>query len=75
MKTLFHIEKSAFRPGEYVAYVNGCQRVRRFGNGWQTYALGSSQGEFTRISAPTLARMDEIISEMRKAPYAPTLAR
>lgn len=75
MKSLPHIEKSGFRKGEYVAYINGTQRVRRSGVGWSTYVLGSSSGEFTPISAPTLEAMDAKIAEMRKSPYVPTLSR
>ena len=60
-----HIERSAFRRGEYVAYFRGCQRVRRSLGGWETYALGSQSGEFVRISAPTLAAMDARISVLR----------
>ncbi len=66
-----HIEKSATRHGEYVAYINGAQRVRRNWSGWETYALGSTAGEFTPISASTLKAMDEKISDMRKPPYTP----
>ena len=75
MKSLRYIEKAAFRRGEHVAFVNGAQRVRRSGAGWSTYALGSSAGEFTPLSAPTLAAMDAKIEKMRKPPYVPTLAR
>jgi hypothetical protein len=75
MKNLLYIEKSGFRKGEYVAYINGAQRVRRSAHGWATYSLGSTAGEFTPIHAATLAEMDSKIAQMRKPPYVPTLAR
>jgi hypothetical protein len=49
-----NIQESAFRKGEYVGFCNGVQRIRRGGQGWQTYSLGSSAGTFTSASAPTL---------------------
>lgn len=64
MKHLQHIERSAFRRGEYIAYFWGALRVRRSANGWETYSLASQSGEFVRISAPTLAEMDTRITEM-----------
>ena len=63
---LFYIEKSAFRRGEYVAYVNGAQRVRRTISGWETYALGSGSGTFVRVAAPTLKELDAKVSVRRK---------
>ena len=67
MKALLNIEKSGTRKGEYVAYINGCQRVRRGGAGWQTYALGSSAGASTFIQAATLESMDRKIEALKKA--------
>lgn len=58
MQSLPHIEKSAFRRGEYVTYVNGAQRIRRTASGWETYALGSQSGQFVRMSGPTLSSID-----------------
>jgi hypothetical protein len=60
MKT--NIEKSDFRPGEYVGYsAAGVQRIRRFSAGWKTYALGSSAGRFVYLSAPTLADLSTLL--------------
>lgn len=58
MQNLPYIEKSAFRRGEYVAYVNGAQRIRKTASGWETYALGSQSGQFVRMIGPTLASID-----------------
>ncbi len=49
-----NIEKSAFRCGEYIGYCNGAQRIRKGGQGWETYALGPSSGVFTYATAGTL---------------------
>jgi len=60
MKSLSHIDKSGFRKGEYVGYTSkGCQRIRRNGNGWQTYALGSLSGQFVSLSADTLEILNQ----------------
>lgn len=69
MKSLQHIERSAFRRGEFVAYVHGAQRVRRCAGGWETYALASASGRFVPLSAPTLAAMDERIASLRGDSY------
>ena len=61
-----NIDKSAFRRGEYVGYCNGAQRIRKGGLGWQTYALGSTQGEPVFVSAPTLRELGAML-EKRKA--------
>jgi hypothetical protein len=63
IRRLEHIEKSALRRGEYVLYLNGVQRVRR-GAGWRTYALGSSVGKFTPLTARTLAELDRLAGEL-----------
>ncbi len=52
-----NIQKSGTRRGEYIAYVNGVQRIQRVGKVWQTYALGSMAGEFVPASATTLAQL------------------
>ena len=49
-----NIEKSAFRKGEYIGYCNGVQRIRKGGQGYETYALGSSTGVATYATAQTL---------------------
>jgi hypothetical protein len=37
---LNHIEKSAFRQREYVAYINGPVYIRRYYGGWESYECG-----------------------------------
>jgi len=59
MKYYSNIEKSAFRKGEYVGYCQGAQRIRRAAGGWQTYALGSTAGQFVPLHAPTLEELNE----------------
>lgn len=49
-----NIDKSAFRKGEYVGYCNGAQRIRKGGQGYETYSLGSQSGAFTYATAQTL---------------------
>ena len=53
------IKKSAFRKGEYIGYCNGAQRIRKGGQGWQTYALGSTAGTFIAATAPTLRQLGD----------------
>ncbi len=38
------VEKSAFRPGEYVLYQNGAQRIVRCADGWRVCGLVSLTG-------------------------------
>ena len=70
MKSLSRIDKAAFRQGEYVGYCNGAQRIRKCGNLWQTYTLGSSTGEFVQLYAHTLEEMNRLLES--KATYQPT---
>ena len=51
----FNIEKSCHRRGEYIGFCGGAQRIRREGNVWNTYALGSAAGTFHYSAAFTLA--------------------
>lgn len=46
-----NIEKSAFRPSEYVGYRDGAWRITRANGGWQAL---HKLGKHGRISAPTL---------------------
>lgn len=66
MNALTLIEKSGTRKGEYVAYCNGAQRIRQAGGVWQTYALGSSAGEFTYAEAETLAALNAKLEKLRR---------
>jgi len=54
MKAHPNIDKSATRKGEFIGYCNGAQRIRKGGKGWETYALGSTAGVFTKATAKTL---------------------
>lgn len=65
------IEKSATRRGEYVGYCNGAQRIRRGGQGWETYALGSSTGAFTYATAETLYQLGGKLEHIAKNDPAP----
>lgn len=64
------IEKAVYRKGEYIGYCNGAQRIRVGGQGWETYALGSTSGTFTYATAPTLdklgAKLDHIKAHTRR---------
>ena len=60
-----NIEKSAFRRGEYVGYCQGCQRIRRGGKGWETYALGSSVGTFVYATAETLFQLGGTLAHIQ----------
>ena len=64
MKSHPRIDKSAFRRGEYIGYCNGAQRIRRCGNGWQTYGLASSAGEAVFATAPTLQALGDRLEKM-----------
>lgn len=53
----WNIEKSATRAGEYVGYCTGAQRIRKGGQGWETYGLGSASGSPVYETAPTLSAL------------------
>ena len=57
MKSLLNINKSAFRPGEYVGYAPGLVfRIRREGSSaWIAYARGGAARGTLTLRAPTLA--------------------
>ncbi len=62
---LKRIEKSEFRPGEYVAFLNGAHRVRRNrGLGWQVVIYLPNQGKALVKSAPTLRELDALLEEL-----------
>lgn len=61
------IEKSAHRRGEYVGYCNGAQRIRKGGEGWRTYALGSTDGTFIPTTAPTLRQLGDKLDKLARA--------
>ncbi len=65
MKLHPNIEKSAWRKGEFVGYCNGCQRIKRGGTGWRTYELGSKDGFFVSVSAPTLYELGELLAHIQ----------
>lgn len=60
------IEKSAFRRGEYIAHLNGAQRIHRTACGWETYALASTDGKPERVGARTLRELDGKIGAIRR---------
>lgn len=61
MKALSNIEKSAFRPAEYVGYANGVWRIRRSGLGW-TARRQDRQGPL--ITARTLEIMSQELQKI-----------
>ena len=61
------IEKAAHRRGEYIGYCNGAQRIRRDGSMWQTYQLGSIEGLFVAVSAPTLRQLGDKLDKIAEA--------
>jgi len=71
MKNLLNIDKSAFRKGEYVGYCNGAQRIRKVGNQWQTYSLGSQAGKFIPASAETLAELSKKLAMAKQSESNP----
>lgn len=60
------IEKSNTRKGEYVGYCNGAQRIRKGGEGWETYGLGSISGEAIFVTAPTLQKLGEKLDRIKE---------
>jgi hypothetical protein len=66
-----NIDKSAFRKGEYVGHCQGTQRIRRGGQGWQTYALGSTSGHFIYASAPTLKELSDKLDRLNRIAIFP----
>lgn len=63
MKLPPSIEKSTTRKGEYVAYIHGAQRIRRDGEKWNTYALGSTDGVFIHAHGSTLAELAAMLEK------------
>ena len=64
MKYLHNVEKSAFRPGEYVGYADGVWRIVRNGRVWiATHRNGIHKMQIAR----TLAELSELIDEC--SPY------
>jgi hypothetical protein len=61
---MLHIEKSAFRRGEYVAYFNGAWRVYRSEYGW--CAVKADTSPFI-ICARTLKEVDDRFAAMHAA--------
>jgi len=55
-----NIEKSAFRRGEYIGYPGafGSVKIRKGGDGWETYGHG---GFYGRKTAPTLMALGAIL--------------
>lgn len=64
MKNLSHIEKSAFRRGEFVGYCNGAQRIIRNGAGWKTAGLRSASGVPVNASGRTLEELNSKLAEI-----------
>ena len=64
---LSRIDKSVLRKGEYVGYCKGAQRIRRCHKGWETYELGSSQGEFVYANSRTLKGLNQRLEVLSKA--------
>jgi hypothetical protein len=62
MKTtmhLNHIEKSAFRQREYVAYINGPVYIRRYYGGWESYECGKPY-----FNGRNLAEVDKRVAQL-----------
>jgi hypothetical protein len=62
MKSFTHIEKSAFRRGEYVAYLNGARHVRKYYAGWETYDI-NEPGPY--VNGRNLAELDKKIERIK----------
>ena len=62
-----HIEKSAFRKGEYVAYLNGPRHIRKYYAGWETYDNEESGPYF---NGRTLAEIDRNIQRFKEKQLA-----
>lgn len=68
MKSLLNIEKSAFRPGQYVGYCHGLWRIIRSaagGGGWFAYRDVHSlarNGEPFNFQAGTLASLSKMLA-------------
>lgn len=59
-----NMEKSKARPGEYVGYYAGCQRIRPAGGiGWESYGLCSLVGTPIYRRARTLKELDALLTE------------
>ena len=58
------IEKAAHRRGEYIGHCNGAQRIRKGGQGWRTYELGSTAGTFIPATAPTLRQLGDKLDKL-----------
>ena len=62
-----NIEKSAFRPREYVGYGNGVWRIWRAGHGWHASRHDDRvEGEVNYLITPTLAEMSERLESVNQ---------
>lgn len=63
MKNLPNIEKSGFRPGEYVGYHDGAWRIVRHSGIWRALHQG---GKYWAVEARTLAELSELLATAQK---------
>ena len=58
MRSLDNIEKSGFRPGEYVGYFDGVWRIVKVSNIWRAIHVN---GKYWSVEAPTLAELSPML--------------
>lgn len=63
MRSLPNIEKSSFRPGEYVGYFDGVWRIVRHSGIWRALHQG---GKYWAVEARTLAELSELLATAQK---------
>lgn len=63
MRSLLNIEKSGFRPGEYVGYFDGVWRIVRHSGIWRALHQG---GKYWAVEARTLAELSELLATAQK---------
>jgi len=58
MRNLDNIEKSGFRPGEYVGYFDGVWRIVKVSNIWRANHVN---GKYWSVEARTLAELSPML--------------
>ena len=58
MRSLDNIEKSGFRPGEYVGYFDGAWRIVRVSGIWRAIHVN---GKYWSVEASTLAELSPLL--------------
>ena len=68
MRSYHNIEKSAFKPGEYIGYADGVWRIVRWGSGWRSFCR--LHADHVNLYADTLSEMSTLLEAESRKPHA-----